>query len=90
MQSDLKLKNCQRVTFSLPKELVGRFMMAVPKSHRSKFIGEWIRIGLREMNINSKKHDSNGVDFWADFRKRNPSKVTTDSLCLIRNDRASH
>ncbi len=85
-----QLKSCQRVTFSLPKEVAAELTTLVPKSKRSAFVVRWLKIGIRqEKEVVQEKEDF--FSSWKRFREENPPKETGKTIVeMIREDRQSH
>jgi len=83
----MALKSVRRVTFSLPKTILLKLEVSIPKNKRSKFVAESI-----EKNLNKgKKTTLKEIhEFWSALAARVPDRSGKTALEMQREDRLSH
>lgn len=83
----MALKNVQRVTFSLPKKVVLKLAMNIPKSKRSKFVADLIEKNMPQVETVSLEEIQ---EFWKNLGSRVPDKTKKTALQLQREGRLNH
>lgn len=86
----MALKNVRRVTFSLPKTIIHKLEVHIPKSKRSKFVADLIEKNIKDEQKNFEEELAEMDRFFEDFRKRNKRKTNKTAVELQREDRLSH
>lgn len=85
LQKDLK--SCQRITLSLPKEVIAQLKRYAPKSQRSHYI----TMALKNQFLKDSEEETNNDDFLEEFIKKNPPKKLNKTAAeLVRKDHQSH
>ncbi|MFA5829061.1 MAG: hypothetical protein WC843_00995 [Candidatus Gracilibacteria bacterium] len=83
----MALKNVQRVTFSIPKTIIRKLEINIPKNKRSKFIAELIEKNLEKKETITLEEVSG---FWDNIAKHYQPKIKKTAVELQREDRLSH
>lgn len=81
------LKNVQRITFSLPKTIIQKLEINVPKSKRSKYVADLIEKSLQNKEMVTLEEIQ---EFWSNLAKSCPRKTNKTAVELQREDRLSH
>lgn len=86
----MALKTVKRVTISLPKSIIQKLEVQVPKNKRSKFIAEAVKKQLESTQKEITLEEVN--DFWEKLANKYPLKepLEESSEEMIRKDRMSH
>jgi len=83
----MPLKTVKRVTFSLPKTVVLKLEISIPKNKRSRFVAESIEKNLeKDRKVTLKEIH----EFWSKLAARVPDRTGKTALEMQREDRLSH
>ena len=83
----MALRNVSRVTFSLPKAIIIKMELNIPKNKRSKFVAESIEKNLAKKDEMSLQEIHK---IWDKLANMAPDKTKKTALEIQREDRLSH